>query len=282
MQSNLNSTSSFRIPGFSVLRSDRTHFRSGIFSSDTTHTSGGVVIFVRQGLSFSELSTPSLSSLDPYSDYVGINISLNNSSSLSFLNVYAPLIRSSPTDGRTDSFSPSIFPSSRNLFILGHFNCHHSLWNSRVTSDSRGEEVCDWVISSDLLPLNDPDTPTLLHRSSGSRSSPDISFASSSLALSCSWEVLQDLGSDHLPILLSIPLSPVFRPNERPPSFNFQKACWDWFASYIDSHCPSAEECSSLSLSSAAALFTSLALNAAKSSISFGRIKRPFKSLVVC
>ena len=81
------------------------------------------------------------------------------------------------------------------------------------------------------------------------------------------------MGSDHIPILLSIPLSPVFRPNERPPSFNFQKARCDGFASYFDSHCPSAEEYSSLSLSSAAALFTSLALNAAKSSIPFGRIK---------
>ena len=140
----------------------------------------------------------------------------------------------------------------------------------------RGEEVFNWVISSDLLPLNNPDTPTLLHRSSGSRSSPDISFAPSSLALSCSWEVLQDLGSDHLPILLSVPLSlsPAYRPNERPPSFNLQKARWDGF----DSHCPSAEEYSSLSLSSAAALFTSPALNAAKSSIPFGRIKRPSKA----
>ena len=88
-ESNLNSSSSFRIPGISALRSDRTHSRSGILSPDTTHASGGVIIFVRQGLSFSELSTCSLSSLDPYSDYVGINISLNNSSSVSFLNVYA-------------------------------------------------------------------------------------------------------------------------------------------------------------------------------------------------
>ena len=39
-----------------------------------------------------------------------------------------------------------------------------------------------------------------------------------------------------------------------------------------------AEKYSSLSLSSAAALFTSLALNAAKSSIPFGRIKRPPKA----
>ena len=85
--------------------------------------------------------------------------------------------------------------------------------------------------------------------------------------------MLRDLGSDHLPILLSVPLSPVFRPSERPPSFDFQKARWDGFASYFDTHCPSAEEYSSLSLFSAAALFTSLAMNAAKSSIPFGRIK---------
>ena len=192
--------------------------------------------------------------------------------------MHAPPIRSSPTDGRTNSFSPSILPSSRNLFILGDFNCHHPLWDSRGTSDPRGEEVFDWVISSDLLPLNDSDTPTLLHRSSGSRSSLDISFAPSSLALSCSWEVLQYLGSDHLPIFLSIPLSRVFCPNERPPSFNFQKARRDGFASYFDSHCPSAEEYSSFFLSSAAALFTPPTLNAAKSSIPFGRIKRPPKA----
>ena len=90
-ESNLNSSSSFRIPGFSGLRFDHTNSRSGILSPDATHASGDVIIFVRQSLSFSELSTSSLSSLDPYSDYLGTNISLNNSSSRSFLNVYAPL-----------------------------------------------------------------------------------------------------------------------------------------------------------------------------------------------
>ena len=137
-ESNFNSSSSFLIPGFSALRSDCTHSRSGILSPDTTNASGGVIIFVRQGLSFSELSTSSLSLLDPYSDYVGVKISLNKSSLVSFLNVHAPPIRSSPTDGRTDSFSLS----SRNLFILGDFNCHHPLWDSRGTSDSpRGGSI---------------------------------------------------------------------------------------------------------------------------------------------
>ena len=89
--SNLNLSSSFQIPGFSALRSDRTHSRSGIFSTDVADASGGVIIFVKQSLFSSELSTSSLSSLGPYSDYVEVNISPNDSSSLSFLNAYAPL-----------------------------------------------------------------------------------------------------------------------------------------------------------------------------------------------
>ena len=70
-------------------------------------------------------------------NYVGVNISLSNSCSLSFLNVYAPPI-CSLTDGRTNSFSPSILPSSRNLIILGDYNCHHPLRDSRGTSDPVG------------------------------------------------------------------------------------------------------------------------------------------------
>ena len=46
------------LSGFSALRSDRTHSRSGILSSDTTHASGGVVIFVRQGLPFLNFLPP--------------------------------------------------------------------------------------------------------------------------------------------------------------------------------------------------------------------------------
>ena len=107
------------------MRSDCTHSRSDVLSRDATHASGGVIIFVKQGLSFSELSTFSLSLLDLYSDYVGINISLNNATSISFLNVYAPPTRSSPMDSRTDFFSLSILLSCKNLFILGDLNCHH-------------------------------------------------------------------------------------------------------------------------------------------------------------
>ena len=74
------------------------------------HASGGVVIFVRQGLSFSELSTTSLSLLDPYSDYVGVNIFLNKSSSVSFLNVYAPLFAPPQRMAEPTPSLPPFFP----------------------------------------------------------------------------------------------------------------------------------------------------------------------------
>ena len=125
--SNLNS---------SFLRSDRTHSRSGILSSDTTHASGGVVIFVRQGLSFSELSTSSLSSLDPYSDYVGINIS----SSLSFLNVYAPLFAPPQRMAEPTTFLPPFFPPPEISSFLGtSIGITHS-GNQEVPSTATGRK----------------------------------------------------------------------------------------------------------------------------------------------
>ena len=278
-ESNLNSSSSFRIPEFCALRSDRTHSRSGILSFDTTHASGGVIIFVRQGLSFSELSTSTLSSLDPYSDYVGINISLNNSTSLSFLNVYAPHICSSPTDGRTDSFSPSILLSSRNLFILGTSIVITSSGTPELLPTPLGKKY-----STGSSPLASSPSMTLTH--------PPFSIAPLAVAPLLTFPLLPLLLPFFAPgrcfrtlvqttyqfFYLSLSLRSFALRQRAPPSFNFQKARWDGFASYIDPHCPSAEEYSSLSLSSSAALFTSLAPNAAKSSISFGRMKRPPKA----
>ena len=109
-ESNLNLSSCFWISRFSALRSHGTHSRSGIFSTDVTDAGGSVIIFVRQGLSFSELSISSLSSLDLYSDYVEVNISQNDSSSLSFLSIYAPLFALLRTTAEPIPFLSPFFP----------------------------------------------------------------------------------------------------------------------------------------------------------------------------
>ena len=110
-ESNFNLFFSFQIPGFSALRSDCTYSRCDIFSTDVTDASGGVIIFVRHGLSFSELSTSSLSSLDLYPDYVEVNISLNKPSPRShFLMFMLSLFALLRRIAEPISFLPRFFP----------------------------------------------------------------------------------------------------------------------------------------------------------------------------
>ena len=134
---------------------------------------------------------------------------------MSFLNVYAPL--SAPLQQMAEPIPslPQFFPPPETSSFLGTSIAITPFGTQEVLPTPVGRKYSTGsspLTSSPSMTL----TPILLHRSSGSRSSPDIFFAPSSLALSCSWEVLQDLGSDYLPILLSISLSPVFRPKERP------------------------------------------------------------------
>ena len=84
------------------------------------------------------------------------------------------------------------------------------------------------------------------------------------------------LGSSHH-LHSTVQLSLHFHSNKRFSSNNFQKACSGNSAFYLNLKFPSSESYSSLFLSSAAALFTFLKLNAAKSSISFGCIRDQFQ-----
>ena len=162
-------------------------------------------------------------------------------------------------------------------FHSGDFNCHHPLWDSRVTSDPRGEEVFDWVISSDLLPLNDSDTPTLLHRSSGSRSSPDISFPPSSLALSAPGRCFRTwVLTTYQFFYLSLSLRS-FTPTSAPLPSIFRKLALMGLPPTLTLTVLQQRN-TRLFLFPLLVLSLPLALNTAKSSIPFGRIKRPPKA----
>ena len=58
-------------------------------------------------------------------------------------------------------------------------------------------------------------------------SSPDISFASTSLIASCSWDTLSTLSSDHLPILIRLQMKTTSTPGLRRTYVNMKKANWD-------------------------------------------------------
>ncbi len=70
-------------------------------------------------------------------------------------------------------------------------------------SDTRGEQLEDWVIAHSASVLNDR-TATLLNRATGGLSSLDVSLAHPFLADKVEWTVGEDLGSDHLPITIEL------------------------------------------------------------------------------
>ena len=212
--SNLNLSSSLWTLRFSALPSDCTPALT--FFLSMTCTLAVASAFLSDRVYPYLNSASSLFLLGPNSDYAVVNISLNNSSSLTFLNVCAPICSSS-TDSRTNSFSLSIFSSSRNFFILVDFNCHHPFWELKNTLTPVWRK---YVIESSLL--TSFLSLTLTHQLT-SITFLAVTLLLTSCTLSCSWKVLQDLVSDYLPIQLTVPRSLLFHLNLCPPSFNFQK-----------------------------------------------------------
>ena len=216
-------TKKFQIPGYSTLRTDRTFGRQGPVSSGGHNTGGGVLTLIHSDLAFFPVSVSSLSSKDPYSDYICVKVFFSNHSPLQFLNLYSPSIRSTPSDSHTSTFSTDILPNSPDAFILGDFNAHPPTWARLIPPNPPGNDLFRWITFSGLEILNDPASPTLLHHSTGSRSSPDILLTPASLAPHCEWRTLPGLGSDHLPIEIVLPLSPVRHPNTRHPDSTTKK-----------------------------------------------------------
>ena len=192
----------------------------------TTNSTGNlgsvVLILIKNGLTYTSLSTQSLSSLDPSSDYLAIIVKIKRASPIHLFNVYVPPIRSS-FDSRPKSFLPFFLPSSSTTYIFGDFNGHHSSWDSHSPEDQSGKDLFDWLLSSDLLPINNPEHYTLLHRATGNRSYPDLSLIHAQIASKCTWQTLPDLGSDHLPISITISTSPIINSFHRPPNLTIIK-----------------------------------------------------------
>ena len=241
-------------------------------TDSTGNLGGGVLILVKNGLTYTSLSTQSLSSLDPSSDYLAIAVKVKGASPIHLFNVYVPPIRSSSSDSRPKS-SPFLLPSSRTTYIFGNFNSHHSFWDSHSLEDQSGKELFDWLLSSDLLPLNNPEHHTLLHRATGNRSSPDLSLVFARIASKCTWQTLPDLDSDHLPISITIPTSPLINSVHRPPYLTTIK-----LAGTITLLILIPSNFITLSLSEATHTFTKLLNDAATSAIPFGSINCPAKA----
>ena len=112
---------------------------------------------------------------------------------LTFVNVYIPL--GPPAHGTTP----------QTLMVLGDFNAHHPSCFSRIGDDraAASGEAFDGAVNSSQLAVANQYLPTRLP-SQGQPSSPDITLLSGHLLPDVTWSTLTNLGSDHLPITISV------------------------------------------------------------------------------
>ena len=113
--------------------------------------------------------------------------------------------------------------------ILGDFNAQHSVWYSSST-DTRGTLLKN-MISGSNFGIHNWDSPTRLP-GNANPSSPDVSLVSASLITYINWQT--KLGSDHLPILISLQMDLTINPIPRRSSFNLKKANWDRYRKEIE------------------------------------------------
>ena len=149
-----------------------------------------------------------------------LSIKINN---ITIVNIYIP-----PTSSCSAGYIPAITPFLPNddALILGDFNTHDPLWYSNL-SDNRGSHISDEIGNSNFGTLNE-EQPTRLP-SNGHPSFPDISLASIPLLPYATWSTHTSLGSDHLPIIITLQtdIKPVLSENRT--YINFRKANWEDF-----------------------------------------------------
>ena len=122
----------------------------------------------------------------------------------------------------TGGYNPSLdhLMMTTHTLILGDFNAHHSSWYSSST-DTRGTMLESMVSGSNFGIVN-WDTPTRLP-GNVNPSSPDVSLASASLITSTNWQTKTNLGSDHLPILISLQMDVTITPIQHRTSINLKR-----------------------------------------------------------
>ncbi|KAF0288946.1 RNA-directed DNA polymerase from mobile element jockey [Amphibalanus amphitrite] len=204
---------------------------------------GDVALFVRDGLQFTTIDQPPLHPLDDSTEWCATRVFLYSShpnqtqntnarprpssiTSIDVHNVYRPPIRATGDDERVDRFSMAAFPTTSSAIITGDFNAHHGTWDPSCTEpDSTGQLLQDWMETNGWEALNSG-AATRSGYGTGPPSAPDVSMAHRDLARRCTWRTGDDLGSDHLPQVMTVTVSGCRPRRIRKTRWSFRKASW--------------------------------------------------------
>jgi ribonuclease HI len=193
----LGQMSTPQLDGFTAIRRDRQDGNIG----------GGLVTYVSRKLAFDFQEAEQRCTPPGGCETLCLKLKVGPRRWLRLMNCYEPPRRTgapneapAATDG---SCGLEGLPFDSSTFIGGDLNAHSPLWDAEQPADARGEAIEDWLMRHDAACVNDG-SPTRINPATGGLSSPDVSICHPSWLARCQWMPLDELGSDHRPILWTV------------------------------------------------------------------------------
>ncbi|CAK9803170.1 RNA-directed DNA polymerase from mobile element jockey [Anthophora quadrimaculata] len=141
----LNPKLSFSIPGFQIIRKDRTN-----------HRGGGIAILLKQHFNWTPISDINID--DKITETLTVKIN-TGTQQLTLCACYRP----PSAEFRQDKWNHLLRNNRQDPFILaGDFNCHHEAWNCRISSIP-GERLLQTIEENDCA-IHNTDTTTYVGR----------------------------------------------------------------------------------------------------------------------
>ena len=220
------------IPGYTVVRKDREQL-----VGQEKARGGGVLIGIRDTIPFRQANFEIRSEDDKITEWATIEIPVRGKSKIRITNLYIPPASSNP--GMISNVKTHKWPRKEYDIVLGDINAHSILWDNSARPDERGAEVEEWLAEHDMHCLNSGE-PTQYSKGKDQYSSPDVSMVHSSRLDKFTWKVLDELGSNHKPLLITyeddINVQKVN--NQAKYKWKINKADWESYTQEIENKLP--------------------------------------------
>ena len=129
-------------------------------------------------------------------------------------------------ENRVENDLTTDLPSGNNVLLAGDFNSHFTLWDKHALTDRRGLLMEEWLAENEMMPINNGEK-TRVNRASGNWTTPDLTIIYNSMSNYTETKVLNELSSDHLPIMTLVNLDTEHHVKEYRIAWNWKKADWE-------------------------------------------------------
>lgn len=160
---------------------------------------GGVAIIIKDNLHSEDITQKDYTPIETIETAITWN-----KFKIKFISIY---IKPNSNNNRIKKAFNKILADNENephVLIGGDVNCHNDLWEDYSTNDKNGKSIAEIITNSNSFCTLNDGTHTYCNLSRNYTSAIDITIATGPLASLASWEVGENLTSDHLAIVTKI------------------------------------------------------------------------------